>query len=443
MVDYTKNGIDISTTANSGGGVLSSPGSFLSPNNGGQSAGDEHLPGVVGESLGTTAKFVTPPPLDAIHSRRVHRFYLQSIARRVLISERSERVSGDVGGRTYSNPRYRVCECLRVTHNRKDAVAIDYSTRNKSAHYANLRVCGSLWQCPVCAAKISEARRIELHSLVERARGEGCSTFMVTYTLAHHRGDLLGDLLAKLNDARRAGKMGRSYTEFTKKHQIIGSVRSVELTYGANGWHPHAHELMISAVSPGTLHYGEITEYLKRRWELQAGKFGFDASWEHGLDVGFIEGRVDDYLAKFGRETYWDESHELAKQVSKVARSAGGVTPFGLLDAHGAGEQVFGQSPARLFLEYVQAFFGKKQLFWSAGLRARFGLGAEVDDSELAEALPDDRKLAALVDLVDWSMVTRYEHRAHLLNIIEAADGNPAGIVEFINHLREQHLGKV
>src|SRR5260370_40243977 len=57
-------------------------------------------------------------------------------------------------------PNERVAFCMR----RIQATTVDvlYSPSRQSAHYRGLMVCGSIWVCPICAAKISERRRIEL-----------------------------------------------------------------------------------------------------------------------------------------------------------------------------------------------------------------------------------------------------------------------------------------
>src|SRR5260370_26666674 len=54
-------------------------------------------------------------------------------------------------------PDERVAFCMR----RIQATAVDvlYSPQNQTAHFGGLMVCGSIWVCPLCAARISEYRR--------------------------------------------------------------------------------------------------------------------------------------------------------------------------------------------------------------------------------------------------------------------------------------------
>ena len=72
--------------------------------------------------------------------RRVERFALQSVARDIL-------------------PTSRTAKCLRIRAYDKD-VQVWKSKNHKTASYAGLQTCGSVWVCPVCGAKVVERRRV-------------------------------------------------------------------------------------------------------------------------------------------------------------------------------------------------------------------------------------------------------------------------------------------
>src|SRR5437773_6935288 len=63
-------------------------------------------------------------------------------------------------------PDERVAFCMR----RIQATSVDvlYSPQNQTAHYGGLMVCGSIWVCPLCAARISEYRRVEVEQAITR-----------------------------------------------------------------------------------------------------------------------------------------------------------------------------------------------------------------------------------------------------------------------------------
>src|SRR5256885_17042652 len=48
-----------------------------------------------------------------------------------------------------------------------------------------IMVCGSVWVCPLCAAKISEHRRVELEQAIARCIATGGAGYLTTYTIAH------------------------------------------------------------------------------------------------------------------------------------------------------------------------------------------------------------------------------------------------------------------
>ena len=96
-------------------------------------------------SLGTTYEIVQPPPAEA-HLARLERWHLQSVSRGFL-------------------PEHRVGTCLRRLQPLSSTVRVFKS--HEKCHYGGLMVCGSIWVCPVCAAKISEHRRMDLQQGIE------------------------------------------------------------------------------------------------------------------------------------------------------------------------------------------------------------------------------------------------------------------------------------
>ena len=114
--------------------------------------------------------------VDPMESR-VQRFILQSVARKFL-------------------PKTRTDNCHRVRQKAKD-VEVLKSVEHKTAFYAGLQTCGSVWACPVCAAKIAERRRAEIQAAMATHKAAGGCVNMLTLTCPHQRTDNLADLLAK------------------------------------------------------------------------------------------------------------------------------------------------------------------------------------------------------------------------------------------------------
>ena len=106
-----------------------------------------------------------------------------------------------------------------------------------------------------------------------------------------------------------------------------------------------------------------------------------DAFMQHGVDV---KEDVDcgDYLAKQDDSRRWGFAEELSKATSKAGR-AKGVHPHHFLVRKAPGDRALHQ--------YVQAMKGRRQLFWSNGLKAQVGVD-DVSDEVLADESQKLRK---------------------------------------------------
>lgn len=362
------------------------------------------------KALGSIAKFASHAQQNNKNKRdeaTIKRFKLQSIARKLL-------------------PKKRVTNCQRLLVPNATTVDVYHTPDGHSAHYKNLRTCDSVWDCPVCAAKITERRRVELMLAIARARDEDLTPILITFTLRHNRGDRLEDLLTALKTAYRKFKSGRAYQAIKDDLGIVGSVTSTEVTNGLgreknNGWHPHLHALVF--VTPYTLqNLQRNTLAMKERWSHVLDSLGYDASWERGLDVKEGDTAIADYVAKWGHEpkdTRWTVERELTKAPVKQA-SEDGVTPFGLLEMYGNGDQTAGA----LFREYSAVFHGRAQLVWSRGLRALLGIGEEQTDEEVNAIEDESAELLTTISIYTWYRLLHLPQdvRGELLNIAATGD---------------------
>ncbi len=89
-------------------------------------------------------------------------------------------------------PHERVARCLRYPHPLAADVQVLHGQgpQGGTARFGGLEICGSVWLCPVCAAKITERRRRELEGGVARwverraPAGRGGVVLLVTLTTA-------------------------------------------------------------------------------------------------------------------------------------------------------------------------------------------------------------------------------------------------------------------
>lgn len=322
----------------------------------------------------------------------IYRYFLQSLARELL-------------------PDERVAWCIRRILPNAETVDILKHDLAKRAYYKNLLVCGRLWHCPVCAARITETRRQELS---EALAASGLVPVLITYTVRHNQGMKLKPLLGAVLESFRRLKSGRIWKNFVNDYAWMGSIRALEPTHGQNGWHPHIHELALlqNSLTSGQLH--GLEKALKTRWAAVLAFSGHSASWEHGVSVETAYSSISDYVAKFGHEPIkqnWTLEHELTKAPVKKGRGEG-RTPTQLLADYGDGDIPAG----RLWQEYARTFKGRKQLVWSRGLRDLLGMGKELTDDQAAAEVPPEARLLGRLTPEQWRAILKADLRGELLD---------------------------
>lgn len=362
-----------------------------------------------GPLLGTTAKSISAPGPKAFRALRYQalsqaRFILRRAARAIL----PKAYPGDV---------FRTADCRHVP---RGLVEVHYSTRHEAAHYGNLVTCGSVWACPVCAAKIQERRRLEIEQAIVWAQAQGLGVLLVTFTFPHRAFQTLAELLTAQADAFQRLRSSRAWARLKASIDFRGLIRSLECTHGLNGWHPHTHELWFVNRSMGTA----LQARLWPLWEKACIKAGLldpaDEERVAAFRLRSVDVRADvtvgDYLAKQDDSRTWGFAHEVAKATSKAGRLKG-VYPHHFLVRGAAGDD-------RLFLEYVQGMKGRRQLFWSHGLKRTVGIG-EVTDETLAEEQRDPAELLGVLLPAEWRLIAGNDAHAEVLDAAETG-GWPA-----------------
>jgi len=332
-------------------------------------------------------------------------------------------------------PKKRVAKCLRARISK--TVKVMRSKAHGKCHFADLMTCSSVWDCPVCAGKISERRRQELTRAVTQHKGFGGSVYLITFTYSHKKHDDLKELLKKQSKAMIWFYQHRTYKELAKRYQKQGRVRALEVNHGVNGWHPHIHELWFL-----DLHLSDL-ETLKLEifnlWVKACSRYDLgEPSWKHGVDVRG-GGDAANYVAKFGLEDKnkksWTIETEITKASSKKARN-GSRSAFELLDDYIEGDKQAGA----LFVQYSQAFHRKKQLTWSKGLKAVYDLDT-LTDEELANKVDDDCELLSKIDIDEWRAVlrtSRLKHDNRSILLLLGENGGADAIKLFISGLQER-----
>lgn len=410
-----------------------------------ESAGGTH--GVGMRPLGIVTKNCSPPIKSTAGSDEIDFDTGEVLQPRDSLKVRSERwAMKSVVNRLLPNSRTSKCMVLRspIPHYGLMPIEIYKSRKTGKAFYHGLMTCGSVWTCPVCNPKISSRRRNELSEAILEAKKQNLGVFLVTLTVPHGIGDDISDLLLRLQKALRVMSSGKnSLKSYAERIGFClgGYIRTLEVTYGQNGFHPHYHILQFVEpldpsgspveVSPSIVQY----VYLKA-WKRACKSAGLpEPSNEKGVDV-----RDGSYASEY--VTKWGVEDEMTKTISKQGKR-NGLTPWGLLRAilDDDSSSIEPSRAASVFRVYADAFKNKRQLFWSIGLRKKLlPQNVELSDKDLIDQEQDELSdLLSGISEVQWKKIRSYNKEADVLNVAES--GTPQSLkflLDFIMSLPDR-----
>ena len=366
-------------------------------------------------------------------SHRLKRYYAQHLSAKLLYWDSGNKLGRDEKMTEKRKYSHRTITCMRSRVHGSKGVKIHKSVEHGKTFYSGLAQCGSVWACPICAAKIQARRQIEVQKLFKKAYkvdenvfGKQKQIAMITFTFPHGIGDKLDEMFPKHEDAV---KILRTYNntlyksglkKFKLEQGYEGVVKALELTYGSNGWHIHTHELwVLDWFAEDKEREDAIYQYLLDRWELACKKVGLltdDKVKDFRKNALHIAFRVSDtdYINKQNGENdkAWGADKEVAQSHSKLGKKSG-KTPFQLLLESEETPKFKG-----LFLEYCYALKGKSQLVWTQGLKGKVGVD-EKSDEELLEEQNDTADLLAILEDSHWACVVKNSARGEILDIAE------------------------
>jgi len=422
--------------------------------------------GAEGGRLGNNANSSSHISRSNRQEQRTGKYKLREWARKVALHSVDNKLDA-----------HRVALCGFATATGVSGVGVRVS--DGVAGFAGLQTCGSVWACPVCAAKIAARRSEELGEVLGWARREGHTLAMVTMTVSHKRKDALRDVWDSVSsgwgsvtsggvwnnaetDQEHAARLavwessGIAHEEAKQlgqnppraprgwhkrqppeikrgdkaKYGVLGWARAVEVTRGVNGWHVHIHAVL---VLEGRQQAHERAYALGRsmhgRWNKGIAKRGFTSSQEHGLRVDVSEGaerQLAEYLAKAGepekavRNSVEKAGKTLAREATlgqhKTAKR-GGRTPFQILTGLHLGDA----EDWAVWTEWLRDSKGRRQLTWSAELRELAGLLAEEPDEEIAaEEMGSDDDTVLVLPIQSWRELRKdSDQLALILNLAE------------------------
>lgn len=345
-----------------------------------------------GEILGT--------PRDS-RTARAERWALKAAARRLLPKD------------------HRTTKCMHWRLPNMETQVLKGAKTDK-AFFHGLQVCAMPWTCPVCATKISERRRQEVAKAMKQAEALGLKVLLVTMTVPHGLGDDVGQIVDRMMKAWTSLWQGRRGVQLRDALGLFGHIRALEVTHGVNGFHPHFHALMFYHPQQTTL---DSWAKLPWAWQKSAVKAGLPMpSIERGCQID-DGSKAAQYVAK----GVWGLESEVTKGHTKKGKR-GSRTPFDLLRDYVAGDKQAGA----LWRVYVDAFQGRRQLYWSNGLKKLLAI-AELSDEEITNK-PEDEQALLLATITDdqWRLI----YRRHLESaVLDLAETSPDALRLFLQSL--------
>ncbi len=329
-----------------------------------------------------------------------------------------------IGGRLKSCGKVPIPMTLNgeLVHVASESRTVKILKNGENYSFGGLMHCGSVWVCPECASMITEYRRNELKRACENALSQGLHISMLTLTVPHYVKDSLESVLDGISSALRKLKNRKAFKKVAQEIGLVGNIRTLEVTVGENGWHPHFHILLFTKSEFSEQELSSLQENLLFQWQSACVSSGLPVPNNHGLDL-VNGGQAAAYVTKWGIE------EEMTKGHLKQGIKDGHVSPFGLLELYDQGDKNAG----RRFQEFAKVFKGKRQLVWSKGLRELLQVGEQKPDEEIINEVEKASVEVMKISYDDFRQILKYEKRAEFLCQI-CAQGKEA-IRAFIDDL--------
>jgi hypothetical protein len=283
--------------------------------------------------------------------------------------------------RKYSTGRTKHCRRKRIA----PSVQIQ-RTPDGAIKMQGVCTCGSPWGCPSCAVKIYTERSAQVTSAATQWRDSGGFLYLMTNTLRHAWDDDLRVLRTHLSKATSRMWQGRAGQSLMARIQKKHHIRSIEVTHGENGYHPHVHMLLFMDRELQDSDKQEFADRWKQSVDLELGS-RYVPDDEHGTTID--ESHRTDYITKLGLE--------VAAITTKLAKNGNRMMWTVAADAADGDKQ-----SGAIWARYVRDMFGCRQLFWSKGAKREFGIKQVSDADIAAESIETGEPLGVASVLVQW-----------------------------------------
>lgn len=245
------------------------------------------------------------------------------------------------------------------------------------ARFSGLETCRRVWLCPVCAQRIAWKRGRELEEQIRVWLEAGGTVLFQTLTFPHDYSDPLKESAQIAAKAFTAVLSGRRWQDERNRYGIEGTVRTLEVTLGPSGWHPHLHALIFLRRPRGVRARRAIQKNFFGRFSKVIQRAGYRAPDIRNCPIEIVHSaEVGQYVTKFSGVV-----RELTAWHMKKGRSQS-RTPMQLLQDLVANNSA---EDRRRWSEWETGTYRRRQLTYSRGLRKRLTKREEIDPAIRAE----------------------------------------------------------
>lgn len=400
-------------------------------------AHSEVTPGIKTRALGTNTKSCSTrstqglQPSDDVVKLKAYRKF------NIKLKERA----GEILFNPKNRNQNRVSGCGKRRIDKEMPVGVQFDVSKGMARYCNLQYCGSVWVCPDCSYKISQERKKELAEAMKGCRDKGLHVAMLTLTVPHYLGDDLKTLLKKMSKAKHSLWTNRNSREYlADQFPMLGHITATEVKYSDNnGFHPHFHILCFLDKQYSKEDLQTIESELYELWADKCLKAGLGKpNRRNGIDLKMGSNNEDmlaDYISKWGMAEEMTQAH---LKVGKKNMSS--LTMWEVLELAQM-ESSTKDKYSYIFKTYADAFKGRRQLFWSKGLKELLKVEVK-DDEEIANQEDETAEVfdAMFLNSQDWWTICYHKIRAEFLELVES-DFKENGIQTDLKSVRDFLIG--
>ena len=383
--------------------------------------------------LGTSTKScstLTPQGLQPAHDSEKIKAYRKFT---IKLKERA----GEILFNPKDKKQNRVCGCGKWRIDKEMPVGVQFDASKGVAKYHNLQYCGSVWVCPDCSYKISQERKKELAEAMKGCRDKGLHVAMLTLTVPHYLGDDLKMLLKKMSKSKHSLWTNRNSREyFADQFPMLGHITATEVKYSDNnGFHPHFHILCFLDKQYSKEDLQTIESELYELWAEKCVKSGLGKpNRRNGIDLKMGSNNEDmlaDYISKWGMAEEMTQAHLKVGKKNMQSLTMWEVLELAQMETSTKDKYSY------IFKTYAESFKGRRQLFWSKGLKELLKIEVK-DDEEIANKEEESTEIydAMFLSPQDWWAICYHKIRAEFLELVES-DFKENGIQTDLKSVRE------